>query len=501
MTCVINKENLEKVKEIEKLAYPTQFHFYQNVDSVEDANDHIDCDGDFFCHIGEDWYILGCNDPEEVEVHDLASAKRNLGFSELNIILNLLRSFGDKTISADCRDATSYKLLKLAEKRGSIKIMREMSYWDRDFKENMHQINFKVNPANFKEWLELCETLDAGTKSALEKINPRIFPDRQQLEKLIKQMEEEPGMISRKDAFDKINAASGNSSSKRTMDKFDSTIQKANSIKQPTPLLQSLQQDYLNRKLSNPELLSLTYMSFIGASDANVQDLARFIKDELSTSARKRITFPQGKPKLITKNGVTETPDFISFSTGLHALPSMEEAQGEKEEKSERALFDPKTDVRPERQEDLLIEKNGIYIYRGSNPMKCRLYGKNTTLCIASSSSTQMYFSYRHDHKQTQYFIFDTNKDEKDPARLVNPGVAPDGEYSEWVDFDNSPTQQSDGNGFKINGYRSIEDYKNYLTRSLGISMEQLDEILKPLPVTPEEEKLKKYLDDYKSAS
>ena len=512
MSCIINKENLEKIKEIEKLAYPNQFQMYQYIDTVEDAYGHIDCDGDFFCHIGENWYILGCNDPEEIEVHDLASAKKNLGFSELNIILNLLRGFGDKMVSADCRDSTSYRLLKLAEKRGSIKIMNEMSYWDRDFGENMHQVKFKVMPASFKEWLELSESIDSGTKAALEKINPRIFPDREQLAKLIQQMEQEPQMISRKDAFDRINTASGSSNpSKRTMEKLDSTIQKANGMKSPTPLLQSLQQDYLNKKLSNPELLSLTYVSSQGASDSVVEDLARFIKSELSANARKKIIFPNDKPKVITKNGVIETPSVMNFTTAIHALPGMDDhvldPRQQGQENQERATnedkthFDPKTDVRPERQKDLLIAKNGIYIYRGDSPMNCRLYGKNTKWCIASSSSTAMYFTYRHDNKQTQYFIFDTNKDENDPARMVNPGVAEPGGYSEWVDLDNHPRTDNEGNGFKVEGYSSISDYKRYLIKTLGISMEQLDEMLKPTEITPEEEKLKKYLDDYKNAS
>lgn len=492
MACVFNKFNLDKVKQIEKSAYPEFMWQFQDVESPAEAAEEVDCDGDFFCHIDNGWYILGCNGPRDVYIEDLASV-RNLGFSELNTILRILRGFGDKLITADCRSATSYRLLKIAERRGSIQIISE-SPWNWEG-ETMYELSFKVKPESFKEWLELTEALDQQTKTRLQKVNPKIFPDRAALEKLIQQMEQEPEMISPKDAFARLNAASGNQPA-RTQQKLDATIQKANAIlPNPSSLLQSLQKEYLSKQLSNPELLSLTYLSAKGANDQQISQLAQEIK-ALDRSARQNIIFPNDKPVIKTPNGVSAMEDITQFSAAIHAMSAQDV------DLSKQNYFDPKTDVRPERQKDLMIAKNGIYIYRGSNPMSCRTYGKGASWCIASSSSTTWYFTYRHDHKQTQYFIFDTNKDENDPARIVNPGVAEDGGYSEWVDLRNSHEKDEDGNGFGINGYSSIEDYKEYLAQKLGISMEQLNtEVFKALPITKEEEKLKYYLDAYAKAS
>lgn len=492
MPCVFNKFNLEKVKQIEKSVYPEFMWQFQDIETPQEAYDEVDCDGEFFCHVDNGWYMLGCNGPQDVYIEDLASVK-NLGFSELNTILRTIRSFGDKLITADCRSDTSYRLLKLAEKRGSIQIINEDPWtWG---SEKMYEITFKVKPESFKEWLQITEALDQETKTRLQRVNPKIFPNRQELEKLIQQMEQDPEMINPKDAFARINAAAGNQPI-RTQQKLDSTIQKANSIlPNPSSLLQSLQKEYLSKQLSNPELLSLTYLSAKGANDQQISQLAQEIK-ALEKSARQNIIFPNDKPVIKTPNGVQAVEDLTQFSSAIHAMAAQDV------DLSKQTYFDPKTDIRPERQKDLIIAKNGIYIYRGSNPMACRTYGKGAPWCIASSSSTTWYFTYRHDHKQTQYFIFDTNKDENDTARIVNPGVAEDGGYSEWVDLRNSHETDKNGNGFGINGYSSIEDYKAYLAQKLGFSIEQLDkDIFKALPITQEEEKLKYYLDAYAKAS
>jgi hypothetical protein len=126
-----------------------------------------------------------------------------------------------------------------------------------------------------------------------------------------------------------------------------------------------------------------------------------------------------------------------------------------------------------------------IWVFKATGPLDCRLMGKGQSWCIASSSSAQWYFNYRHEHGQTQYFIFDFNKDENDPARYVNPGVAPKGGYSEWVDTSNRPN--------KINGYSSIEEYKNYLKdKGIDVGVFVAD------PLTEEEKLLKQSSEEYK---
>ena len=487
MTCLLNKTNLQRVKEIEKKAYPKFMQQYQDVDSIEDAYDEIDCDGDFFCHIADGWYILGCNNYDHIYIEDLARI-RALNFSDLKYIINILKKYGDKLIKADCRSSTSYRLLKLAEKRGLIEIIEEKPWnWEG---EKMYEIDLKIKPQSFKEWLSITESLDQRTKTALQNIKPKVFPDREALEKLIKQMEEEPNLVTAKDAFARVNAANSNKTQNKSSEerKKEKTIEIANKIKIPNKLLLSLQKEFMNGTITSPMLLSLTYFSSKGASDQQINSLLDDM-NSLDHGKKSKIIFEE-KPIIKTDNGNVKFDEFLDFSNAIHSLQVDSDY-------SNKEYFNPKIDVRPDRHKDLLVAKNGIYIYRGSNPLSCRLYGKGSNWCIASSTSATWYFTYRNDYKQTQYFIFDTNKDEDDPARITNPGVAEKNEYSEWVDIKNQSVKDEDGNGFGINGYSSIQDYKNYLSSKIG---QNIDEILKPLELTEAEKKLKKYIQDYASA-
>jgi hypothetical protein len=137
--------------------------------------------------------------------------------------------------------------------------------------------------------------------------------------------------------------------------------------------------------------------------------------------------------------------------------------------------------------------KKDIWVFKADDPLKCRTMGKGQEWCIASSAMTKWYFTYRHNHGQTQYFIFDYNKSPNDPARYVNPGIGPedtDPHYddiseagSEWVDERNHPDE--------INGYNSVDDYKKYLQK-MGIPLS----IFKSDPLTDFEKKLFKLVDD-----
>jgi hypothetical protein len=119
-----------------------------------------------------------------------------------------------------------------------------------------------------------------------------------------------------------------------------------------------------------------------------------------------------------------------------------------------------------------LTKGNNVWVYRGDTPDLCRIFGKNHKWCISSSNSASHWFSYRIDYHQTQYFVFDFNKEPNDPARYVNPGVAPEGMYSEWVDARNQHTQDTEDriSQIGINGYSSINQYKQYLV-SKGIPL------------------------------
>jgi hypothetical protein len=119
---------------------------------------------------------------------------------------------------------------------------------------------------------------------------------------------------------------------------------------------------------------------------------------------------------------------------------------------------------------NLAAKGENVWVFRGDTPELCRIFGKNQKWCISSSTSAIHWFDYRINFSQTQYFVFDFNKDENDPARYVNPGVAPQGMSSEWVDAKNSHTTDSEdkNSDFGVNGYTSINQYKRYLA-SKGI--------------------------------
>ena len=155
MSCNLDLKKLMRIKEIEKKVFPEHMRQYEDIESMDDVDELTeDCYGEFFCHVENDWYILGCNSGDKVYVDDFSSVK-SLGLPELYAVVRLLRSFGDKIIEADFRQSTSYRLIKMAEKKKIVEIIDETPWnWDG---EKMSEITFKILPpvgvGTFKEWL------------------------------------------------------------------------------------------------------------------------------------------------------------------------------------------------------------------------------------------------------------------------------------------------------------------------------------------------------------
>jgi len=165
--CSLNQQNFDHVKSIEKQVYPHIMQAFQDFDNIEDLLDYSDCDGQIDCIIKQDWYVIFCNG-SKVEIIDLASRKR-LEYSELMEIKRKLESFGDKIITMNARESTSYKLIKLAERRGVFKIISDKPNYT--FGEPMHELELrllKMKPQNsFKEWYYYQEAIDQGTEKAV----------------------------------------------------------------------------------------------------------------------------------------------------------------------------------------------------------------------------------------------------------------------------------------------------------------------------------------------
>jgi len=324
---------------------------------------------------------------------------------------------------------------------------------------------------NFKKWLILAETIDQDTKTAILKTkwldnqNNPISPE--QIQNLVNQIDQYQQLVSKKDAFTTIRKELG--LIKQTSD-TDSMIAHYQQVPGTT----------------NEELQTLQYFIKQNISKNQLKELMELLRKFISKKLI-HLKIEDNQPTLYKNNQKLNTPDFTRFISQLHALENLV-SQG----KSKQNYFNP---IEEELNHDqhLVAKGNNVWVFKGIDHNICKILGKNQTWCISSSSSAEHWFNYRMNYGQTQYFVFDLNKDPDDPARYVNPGVAPPGEYSEWVDKNNDhDTDPDDPNSeIGINGYNSIEQYKNYL-QSMGIPKD----IWKADPIQEWEKKLQDYLDD-----
>jgi len=151
-------KEIEIIKNIEKKSYPQFMWQYDEAESLDDIYAIVNKDkkeGKLFCHVEESWYLVGVDRKDEIAISDLASTK-NLGFSEMNLMLSFIKKLGNKKVIADCRDLTSYNLLKLLEQRGTIKIISESPWiWGN---EKMYELTFSIKPKGFSDWLRYTES-------------------------------------------------------------------------------------------------------------------------------------------------------------------------------------------------------------------------------------------------------------------------------------------------------------------------------------------------------
>ena len=299
---------------------------------------------------------------------------------------------------------------------------------------------------NFKEWLYIIEAIDANIKTLLAKQKA----PKDELNAFIKELEDEPNLIDRPTAF------------QRFQNKFN--IQKKVTA-------EDAQRKYFANipNTTEEELKTYDYYKTENKDSLKkmMEQLRKFIDKKLIT-----IKIENKVPNLYrnTTQGSNklDTPDFGRFTSQLDSI------QGSLEQyKGKGNYFNP-IEEELNHAEHRVAKGDNIWVFKGHRPNICRILGKNQRWCISDSNSAAYWFTYRIAHHQTQYFVFDFNKDEDDPARYVNPGVAPQGKYSEWVDAENTHSLDPDARGDRshvgINGYKSINEYKKYL-ESKGIPL------------------------------
>ena len=321
---------------------------------------------------------------------------------------------------------------------------------------------------NFKKWFYFTEEIDKNTEKALsfqkQRVDPKEFDD------FIDQLKNDPDPIDRGSAFDKLKEKFPILSTDKRKEKI--------SIEAPTdPFFKEYYDQLSSKQITKPEYDSLLFFSKEnrGLLSEMMQSLRNLIQQR-----KIELNFINNIPTIVYRNEAIPIEDFTQFTRKLHEIEGQNATNT-----SNKNLADPF--FLEVSHKEKLVAKNPdgtIWVFKATGPLDCRLMGKGQSWCISSSSSAQWYFNYRHDHGQTQYFIFDFNKDENDPARYVNPGIAPKGGYSEWVDTRNSHDD--------INVYSSVQEYKNYLKdKGIDIGVFVAD------PLTDEEKLLKKSSEEY----
>lgn len=331
----------------------------------------------------------------------------------------------------------------------------------------------------FKKFLILLETIDDKTLEAIVKSKwpPHITKDA--IDQAIEQMKSSPEVFDKRKAFSFIQEKIGLKTK---------TIE----VQEPqNETLKELHKKLLRREITIPEYKTAEYFlnnfknetSFKENFEEAMQYLRKFIQEN-----RISLIFKE-KPIINFNNqNLDNYKDLLQFNSILHGIES--QLEGNTFE-SDAGLQNPAF-LELQHGSDLVAKGNNIWVFKGDDPVKCRIMGKGQKWCISSSTSVKYYFGYRHDHGQTQYFIFDFNKAPNDPARYVNPGVAPIGKYSEWVDRSNAPQLDINNRNvsFAINGYETLEEYLQYL-ESKGISRS----VFTTEAVSEYEKQLKKFVD------
>lgn len=317
---------------------------------------------------------------------------------------------------------------------------------------------------HFKQWIKLLEAIAPDVKEII--LKAKWPASKEEIDKAIKSIEDSPESYDKKQAFSFMQKQFGlKSTEKQTI---------------TDPFIQEYKNKEQNKQITTEEFKTLQYFQ-----NGNKELLKEMMDDLRELISNNKITLIfDTKPKIKYNNEILDNyQDLTQFLAILHTLKPQSEQPASDENFQNPALLELKN------QADLVAKSNNIWVFKGDDPIKCRIMGKGQNWCISSSTSVQHYFNYRHDYGQTQYFIFDFNKAPNDPARYVNPGVAPEGEYSEWVDRRNARATPQNNISFSINGYNSLEDYLNYLkSNGIDTNLFQAD------PISDYERKLQSFI-------
>lgn len=330
----------------------------------------------------------------------------------------------------------------------------------------------------FKYWFYITEAISLDDKNNV--LNSKLYQNekdptiKSKLDELLAKLESDPQNYTKADIF------------KQIQDIIPKIVnKKIAAVQEPEPTNPTLKEYW--HKLKNNEIIKAEYeiAKFYQNEQSNtLQETMGFIR-KLIHDKKININFVQNKPVLIHQEDVYKDPiDFNQFNSFVHAILSSESQVADYDDVFPNPVF--LAAMHP----DLLEKKgNNVWVFKVKNHKESKLFGRKKNResgwCV-TWNNPQHYLSYRKDNEQTQYYIFDFNKAKDDPARYVNPGVAPTQEDSEWVDARNRPNEG-------INGYgKNIKKYKDYL-ETKGID----PNIFKSEPLTEKEKILYEALDNF----
>jgi hypothetical protein len=184
----LSNSQIKLIKDIEKKSYPSFMRSFDSLRSKQDIIDYVtdgeDYDEQLMQNIkivisdSSDWYmIFTINNYENmIEVQDLAGHENNSNdikksLNKLNEIIEVFKPYKGMSIKADFRETTSYRLIKLLEKKQIIQIQDERKWsWGN---ETMIEVEFII--------IDIPSSKVFESKSALLEYKTRI-------KKIIKEM-------------------------------------------------------------------------------------------------------------------------------------------------------------------------------------------------------------------------------------------------------------------------------------------------------------------------
>lgn len=139
---LIDKKTVAAIKRIEEAAYPESLRGYTEVKTVKDLVERLGCcdAAQIEYYLEDDMYLLCSRHYNCVEIYDFASGTRKYTFV-FRIKQYLYDRFCDDDIYLQSRETTSYPIMKLFEKRGSIRIISDEE--SEVGGEKFHKLHFK----------------------------------------------------------------------------------------------------------------------------------------------------------------------------------------------------------------------------------------------------------------------------------------------------------------------------------------------------------------------